>query len=168
MSRSNHPLASLPDLHPTPHSHTIPRHYTSWQYDYESTHKMSYYNIPLVYIHYITRSESFWHRAETMATSFFILHIQKQCLWLTEWSFHVMLSHIPATAGANVWREPRGHGPYIDVLIMVRGWNVGHTLDTISFQTERDTLSFRNYFMQNWNLFLKCVINISCFIIPKT
>ena len=90
----------------------------------------------------------------------FILLIQKHCLWLTEWTFHVMLAHIPTTAGANVWREPRGHGPYIDVLIMVRGWNIGHTLDTISFQTERYTLSCSNYFMQNWNLFLKCVINM--------
>ena len=70
---------------------------------------------------------------------------------------HVMLSHIPATVGANVWREPRGHGPYIDVLIMVRGWNVGHTLDTISVQTERDTLSYGNYFLQNQNLLRKLV-----------
>ena len=155
-----------PHPQPTPPPpHTASRHSTSCQY---TPRKISYYkNILLVYIYNNTWSESFWHRAETMAIFFLSYTYKSIVFWLTEWTFHVMLSHIPATVGASVWREPRGHGPYIDVLIMVRGWNVGHTLDTISFQTESDTLSCSNYYMQKWIPFLKCVMNMLYFVIPK-
>ena len=90
---SNHPHPPLPDPHPTPHPHTIPRHSTSCQYDYETTHKMSYYNILQVYIHYITRPESSWHRAATMVTYVYPTHTK--ALSLVNWV------NIPRNVGAH-------------------------------------------------------------------